>query len=49
MRMAAAVGTVGAPTGSAIYTAFINSNITQKLLFVDPYSKSATGIGRRCS
>ena len=37
--------TVGAPTGSAIYTAFINSNITQKLLFVDPYSKSAVGIG----
>ena len=38
-------GTVSAPTGSAIYTAFINSNITQKVLFVDPYSKSAAGIG----
>jgi hypothetical protein len=37
--------TVGAPTGSAIYTAFINSNVTQKLLFVDPYSKAATTLG----
>ncbi len=37
--------TVSAPTGSAIYTAFVNSNVTQKMLFVDPYSKSASSIG----
>ena len=37
--------TIGAPTGSAIYTAFVNSNVTQKMLFVDPYSKSASGTG----
>jgi len=38
-------GTFGAPTGSAVYTAFINSNSVQKTLFPDPYSKSATTIG----
>ena len=31
--------TLGAQTGSAIYTAYINANVTQKQLFTAPYSK----------
>ena len=36
--------TVGAPTGSAIYTAFINSNVSQKTLFAAPYTLSKNGV-----
>jgi hypothetical protein len=38
------LSTMGAPTGSAIYTAFINSNVTQKTLFPSPYALVMNGV-----